>query len=615
MSVTASLAAGATTTAAFTLPPNATNISEETAEKIRRLVDGAPVEIALLAVFEIIILVTTILFIVMARKPSIRMLSVSLTVAQSVFIFIGTPLLVLQIPYFGQWPCVFTFLGTYLGIVCWTLCVLARLFRLRRIYFFHQRAVLKYDTHKHRVPTVSMQSLVRNVSPTPVLRNKSSRGGFSSHGDEEYPGFQYPPPLEGSAVQQFLPSESSLSRTWRGLSIEAEATVRVWIGLGSIITVVALYLIAIISFSDSVRIGDDLFKIQDPTTVIGIPGKTTRGLACRIEEWVFWPALGYMGLFLVAIIPVSLFMMRKTNDLHGVRVDVGLTLIAALPSFVLYFVDALFLWQFSTPYLGPNYFVYPVFAISHFVSVILPLIRTTRRRRQMGDLTLNMDSFRTVLKEQDMFVSLKKAAVRDFCSEQTIFLEETDILHEHVINLLTSPPMPIPPPPVSRLGLSAKPSLQSLRTIVSNTAHLSGNSTSNYLSPPVNGGSFSRFPSDGFGTTESVSPADHVPAWLMQEPMTPPRNSTSSNIVPTNLVPQYRAVLDVFIRPGAPMELNLSALVRADCVDAVESGIFDVDVFNAAREQVIQSLFLNTFPKLLHDKARRRSRTSRDGWQ
>ncbi|KXS10058.1 hypothetical protein M427DRAFT_74605 [Gonapodya prolifera JEL478] len=52
-----------------------------------------------------------------------------------------------------------------------------------------------------------------------------------------------------------------------------------------------------------------------------------------------------------------------------------------------------------------------------------------------------------------------------------------------------------------------------------------------------------------------------------------------------------------FIKRGAELELNLSFLVVKDAEDKVNAGLYTFGMFRAIRDEVLTSLFCNTFPK------------------
>ncbi|KAI8800671.1 hypothetical protein BJ742DRAFT_780172 [Cladochytrium replicatum] len=89
--------------------------------------------------------------------------------------------------------------------------------------------------------------------------------------------------------------------------------------------------------------------------------------------------------------------------------------------------------------------------------------------------------------------------------------------------------------------------------------------------------------------------------------MTPSRMSSARgttvtievDLIPESLRSHFRTLCDVFVRIGSPMELNLSGAVRRQCVEAVDLGEFSIDMFDGPRDEVIRSLFENTFPKLV----------------
>ncbi|KAI8810564.1 hypothetical protein BJ742DRAFT_800844 [Cladochytrium replicatum] len=179
------------------------------------------------------------------------------------------------------------------------------------------------------------------------------------------------------------------------------------------------------------------------------------------------------------------------------------------------------------------------------------------------NLALNMESLWRVLSDPVVFASLKELAARDFCSEQTIFLEEVWTLKNKVLGERAKAHFPTN-------------NLSSIKTFVETSDSLELRPVSSSSKPT------SKL-TDLYGSPIICSIVD----------------DGDNIVVPHALIPQFIAVCDVFIRPGSPMELNLSAIVRRQCIDSIETRNFSVNVFNGALDQVVQSLFLNTFPKFL----------------
>ncbi|KAI8810148.1 hypothetical protein BJ742DRAFT_209155 [Cladochytrium replicatum] len=509
--------------------------------------------------------------------------------------------------YYPVFPCAMILLGQTM-IVNWGICIFGRVVRLRQIFIFHQSAIAQYTDFNRK-----------RLSPNFGYRNETRSEGvpFTTTTTASYP-----PPLEGSGIMQFAERHG----------IARLALQRAWIVAGSALlinTTLSLVLILVVPG----LIADDLFEIMGSPIIAGLLGKTRRGVDCHPRDWWFLPGFTLMGVFIGIVAPVSIWSIRNMRDTFGLRAELLTTLGITIPCFIAYWVYGLVFWDY-TGYFTPNTLAYFFFAAGHG-SVIWPLIQLFRHNRAAKSLALNMESFQKVLSDPTMFASLKELAVRDFCSEQTIFLEELRILTakvraERVKAVRASVPnlRSEASAPLLSISFQSKP-LDSFDR---------GFPLSPSQSSPL---SYSPYPSSAtpydqpFNFTDASNPSlprsavsertlanrpslqqlsgsyqSHRPTLPRagDNPRTPiiPGSERSSldtpTMVPPSLVPQFAAVCAVFIRPGAPMELNLSAAVRSQCMNAAARQPYTVDMFDSAKDQVIQSLFLNTFPKLVQSK-------------
>ncbi|KAI8815459.1 hypothetical protein BJ742DRAFT_17585 [Cladochytrium replicatum] len=434
----------------------------------------------------------------------------------------------MQMAVYGAYPCFFAFLGLYHGLGIWCLCVVARAVRLYQIFLFHRAASKRYRDF----------SLVTSL----MVDTESSVWARPQH----------------HPVADLLNAEHNTRPTLRQpiqapQSIERRANRSAWIIVGTGFVLITSYVIAIVVGTDHVVVADDLFTPQDPSTVIGIVGKTSRGLSCTKNDPVWWPAFALIAAYNVIFTPGALFALRHMNDTYGIRQDLYFTSVFCIPAFIMYFVIATFIWHYKD--FGPNDVIYFIFGVSHFMSVVVPLCRMWMEDRSRRNIRMNYQSFERVVKDPALFKELQDFAIRDFCSEQTIFMEEVMKIRSAAKTALTGRnSVPIEPPSI------ADP-------ILRKSASKSG----------ISSNGFEMFP-------------------------TPTRSQTDSfevRTLPPHIIWQCAAVLDVFIRPGSQMELNLSASIRKACIAAVESGNVTINVFDAAYVEVANSLFLNTYPKLV----------------
>ncbi|KAI8810733.1 hypothetical protein BJ742DRAFT_799955 [Cladochytrium replicatum] len=61
------------------------------------------------------------------------------------------------------------------------------------------------------------------------------------------------------------------------------------------------------------------------------------------------------------------------KDTYGIRQDLYFTSVFCIPAFIMYFVIATFIWHYQD--FGPNYVIFFVFGVSHFMLVVGSLCR------------------------------------------------------------------------------------------------------------------------------------------------------------------------------------------------------------------------------------------------
>ncbi|KAI8811123.1 hypothetical protein BJ742DRAFT_152033 [Cladochytrium replicatum] len=595
---------------AVALYPPTPTLSPDEIDRILYLPTFAPRTVSVLGAYNLVIIVTTAVFFYFRANDAIKVHGISLIVAQACFVVLATPLVILQMTYYPWFPCAMILLGQTM-IVNWGICIFGRVVRLRQIFTFHQSAIAQYNdfNRKRLSPNFGYRSETRSEVAAFTTSTAAS----------------YPPPLEGSGIMQFAERHG----------IARLALQRAWIVAGSAIfinTTLSLVLILVVPG----LLADDFFEVMGPPVIAGLLGKTRRGVDCHSRDWWFLPGFTLMGVFIGIIAPVSIWSIRNMRDTYGLRAELLTTLGITIPCFIAYWVYGLVFWDY-TGYFTPNTLAYFFFAAGHG-SVILPLIQLVLHNRAAKSLALNMESFQKVLSDPTMFASLKELAVRDFCSEQTIFLEELRILTAKVHaentkalrasgpNLRSESSAPIlsisfqnRPLESFERGFPLSPSQSSPMSYtaypLSATPYdrpFSFRDASNPSLPrsTVSDRTLANRPSlqQLSASYQSLRPSLPRPGDNPRTPMIPSSERSSLDtpvVVPPSLVPQFSAVCDVFIRPGAPMELNLSAAVRSQCVNAAAQQPYTVDMFDAARDQVIQSLFFNTFPKLVLSKKER----------
>ncbi|KAI8815462.1 hypothetical protein BJ742DRAFT_17709 [Cladochytrium replicatum] len=407
-----------------------TTLDAEQLYNLTHAYERLPTRLVATAVYAFLILFTTVLVVAFRKERAIRAHSVSLTIAQALTILIGMPLTTLQIGLFGSYPCFFTFVGLYYGLCMWGFVVIGRALRLHIIFRFHRDAAVNYlaDLDSRAVAGPEEQS---------VWAESDSRFTSSRPRSPQSPTSTHHRSLSSDSVEsttQLLKHRKNLRRL---------ATKAAWMVILVGFLAVTAYAIAIYFATDSIKIADDLFTPQDPRTVIGMPGKTKRGISCTKSDPIWWPAFGFVAIHMLITTPTALYFHWGTNDAYGIRQDLFVTNLFAIPGFILYFLIAMFWWKFNSVF-GPNDVLLFMFGVSHIMSVVVPLIRTFMEVYRRKHLKLNVESFEMVLHDPLLFNELKQFAIRDFCSEQTIFIEQVQKFKEAATQALFTQPDGLP---------------------------------------------------------------------------------------------------------------------------------------------------------------------------
>ncbi|KAI8799484.1 hypothetical protein BJ742DRAFT_845673 [Cladochytrium replicatum] len=553
---------------------------------------SALTQIGILIAFNLVVVATTIWLVAWRNYYSIRARGLSLILAQSAFGITANTMVNLYFILFGPFPCIWIFIGQTMGAVLGIVVVAARVIRLMKMYKFHQSAIEGY---------------------TRFYESKIGAGEETARRDREIRAMY-------SGVGQFLEARYCIARS---------ANRKAWIFVGCCAVVVVAYTVVAIVV-DGRLIGPDLFAPLDFGVTSSSPGLTRRGFDCPLDFWIFWP--GYVIIIFSCVfgIPICLYFIRSLRDTHSIRLDLATHLILAAPSLAFFVVDALVMKKYAeqsgpASWIHPGLATYVIYGVNHFTAVVLPIMRNAIYTRRQKQLAMNMGSLRRVIEDPALFSALKTFAVRDLCSEQVIFLEELRILKAKVAvikNKDASAYVPFTDPTLSAL------------TTVTSTTESSFSSPLDYyatiatldpqiqarrapvqrkpLPPPTNANPDTitqiRLADKLYRQINRRLQNSNSEASLRSPIQSPPQSFKHLSIlsegnvgetVPVELLSHFKTLCDVFVRWTAPMELNLSYMTRKACIDAIDSQTFAVDVFDSTRDEVVQSLFENSYPRFI----------------
>ncbi|KAJ3156900.1 hypothetical protein HDU86_003435 [Geranomyces michiganensis] len=395
-----------------------------------------------------------------------------------------------------------------------------------------------------------------------------------------------------------------------------------------LIKIIAIYLILLAMIMILVQVN----KIK--TTDMALSVTNTDEYSC-ISSWEkqFGPMSWGLLVFEYVLCPVIFWKFRRARDNYGIRVELALTIAIGMPSCVLFFMwsklpkSYLNIWPAATWYSLSQVLV-------HTVSMAAPVVlsyRTERIRKRMVFL-YNMESFTRVLTEKVVWDEFKVYMAADFCVENALFYEAYQELIVQAATAMTKAGIHCPGMPVHGSPL-AKSTIRGANLF----SDILRRRPSNIPPGGIGGGSgnvgegggtglagFPRSPTgqrlsnvmrcappqstSAGGNVHSIPRStSHNNSANSATPMVGDETGSTCGVLafPDMPVPEaakfhYKAFYDTYLEPGAPYEVNLPSSIR----DAVEREFMmekiTVGVFDAAKEEVVQSMFLNTFPNFLH---------------
>ncbi|KAJ3118852.1 hypothetical protein HDU96_007594 [Phlyctochytrium bullatum] len=359
---------------------------------------------------------------------------------------------------------------------------------------------------------------------------------------------------------------------------------------------------------------------------------------CGQFSWPFYPLLGIEAGFGFVGFPALLWLLRRVEDNHGIRIDI---LIAVLFSIVALLAHLALTLSRSFSLLVNNYFIVNlVIYITFLTSLIIPVYRSfaeQRARDRSLAMGLSLAAFRKVLDDPALVKDFKHFCVKDFSVENIMFYEEVRHLKQKLVAHLANPDLGV-------ASTTGNPGF-----LVSSSA--STTTSSSDPAKPTDGASVSsskklwkRKPrpeavaaaaatddprpsvdtfaasdvtplADGFPRPSlSLSETSTLPRTAAQPPVPPPPPTTTApapgpDLVPPALRQSYRLVYLAFIQPArAPLEVNLPADVRDEVTRAFETETVAGDVFDRAVGFVEETMFWNSFGKWWNARAGRAGR-------
>ncbi|KNC97710.1 uncharacterized protein SPPG_07172 [Spizellomyces punctatus DAOM BR117] len=555
--------------------------------------------------------VTTGLFIIRRKSQFMAGREVGWTLVQAAAGWLAVATSCLTKIYFSQ-PCFIQLWAYNLTGMVWCLAMLVRGIKfyfqvqLNHVRLFGTGSLEKIPTSLSEEPS-STSTRVRTAS----LRDKPTimRGLY-------LPSSIPPSPVSNSSDYGVIdPSIASVSRMGRrfegSYNFEARDTLRgmrsnwwwtnrerstdryllFWFGVIMGVDVVGMVLVQIFTKT---------FQIW-PTVAIS-PG-------C-VSQWEYLPQ--FLGTFLYYTIacPIVLWRLRSVRDNYGVRNDLLISVLTTLPLFTMFLA-----WRYipRTAYLSwhPHNWYILGLMVAHTISVLYPVIQSYRDERIRAKMVLlhNMTSFAQVLSDKAIWDQFKTYMAADFCVENALFFEAYQELLVIAAAAFARANIVIPGMPHhgSALATSTIRSGKIFNDLLRRRASMSGGGYPQICSLTRNRAP-STTPSSRLSSTNSSSSPQIETTAPASKPCTSHENEQVGGPLPVFVdmpVPEsaralYKAFYENYLEPGAPYEVNLPSNIRDQVQHALSEDKITVGMYDAAKDEVVQIMFLNSFPTFLH---------------
>lgn len=103
----------------------------------------------------------------------------------------------------------------------------------------------------------------------------------------------------------------------------------------------------------------------------------------------------------------------------------------------------------------------------------------------------------------------------------------------------------------------------------------------------------------GPSTTFAAPTIYNITSPLVSISLSVPNTESSEMLVPEQLKSTFLAFYTTFIRVGSVLEVNLKWQVRDRIKRQIESGVYRLNIFEEAKEHVLDLIFTNTLPRFL----------------
>ncbi|RUP49940.1 hypothetical protein BC936DRAFT_140929 [Jimgerdemannia flammicorona] len=276
---------------------------------------------------------------------------------------------------------------------------------------------------------------------------------------------------------------------------------------------------------------------------------------------------GGMIIYLFVFCPFALLYLRKIQDAYGIMKDIMWTVLTCPLGFIMYI-----LWITLLAQPAVQAIFWPILACfaTHLSSVVIPLLLYYRQTLQPADHDTR--DFPLVLTNPMLFALLCAHSIKDFTAENTRFIEEYQTLKLMCIESYRGQPNhnEISPPP--RLISSRLPEKSDPSAIPSENSRLTT------ITPPT---------------------IYNITSPLVNIALSIPNLQPDEMVVPDQLKSTFLNFYTTFIRAQSVLEVNLEWQTRERIRQQIDSGVYTLDIFDEAKEHVLDLLFTNTLPHFL----------------
>ncbi|RUS26849.1 hypothetical protein BC938DRAFT_484037 [Jimgerdemannia flammicorona] len=492
------------------------------------------------------------------RRLALLKRSVAPTVLAAVgHIIVSTTFALLE-SFDKVFPCYVVLWASYIGFFCWIYSFVWRALRLRFLIRLHkQRLTVKLSENDDNLPRQG----IRNPQPRPTRPEDRAlpKADASSLGIVRWRFFPVKENINTYSEKRFL-------------------------------IVFGIILLLLIGF---------LAVTQHYTTRFALD------VTICNWGWEQYLLMLSLSLFVAVVCPISMWLIWGHRDANGIREDIMTTIIGGIPAYVLYFIWLTVFPDGYTPgdtmvrvYWGASKWPVMFMMVSHFTSVVIPMLKsygidykrwgesmreerikvwcksaaedcsanlesnieTTSHNSLKPSLSLTVESLNNALDDPDLFQRLRDFTVKDFCSENSLFLEQYKLL-------------------IARVDAFYQLDARHLRTDLDNLKphnYPYGNLTpflvslESIISAPSN-------PSSPTFSSFSYS-TDNIPNVHPKRGPSPIGVSGSqapNRLVPTPLIHEFVRFYYTFIRGGAPLQVNLEATTLAQIAAAMSPYVDD----------------------------------------